>query len=173
MEHETCRACGFDGADYDDAAVLARLRALGPAWRAVLDGACAELRVRPAEGVWSAIEYAAHSRDITALHAFGVEQALTHDEPVFPAVDPGLADAAAVAYNTADPDDVAAALDAASAQLAAHAEHAGTDTWSRGLTLGDDRVDVRRLLEHALHDSAHHLDDVERGLAQLRARPVE
>jgi hypothetical protein len=28
---------------------------------------------------------------------------------------------------------------------------------------------VRRLIEHALHDSRHHLDDVERGLASLYA----
>jgi hypothetical protein len=40
--------------------------------------------------------------------------------------------------------------------------------WSRGLTIGDDRSDVRRLLEHALHDSQHHLADVERGLTTLR-----
>ena len=54
MEHETCSECGFDGADYDDAALLARLRALGASWRAVLERAGAELRVRPAEGVWCA-----------------------------------------------------------------------------------------------------------------------
>jgi hypothetical protein len=170
VEHETCNACGFDGADYDDAELLARLRGLGPSWRAVLDGAGSELRIRPAEGVWSAIEYAEHSRDVTALHAFGVEQALTQDEPVFPAVEPGLADAAAVAYGAADPGEVVAALDAAARQLAAHADEAGTDAWSKGLTLGDERVDVRRLLEHALHDSTHHLDDVERGFAQLRGQ---
>jgi len=28
------------------------------------------------------------------------------------------------------------------------------------------------MLEHALHDSVHHLDDVERGLSQLRASPT-
>jgi hypothetical protein len=39
----------------------------------------------------------------------------------------------------------------------------------RGLTIGDSRSDVRRLLEHALHDSLHHLEDVERGLSLLRA----
>lgn len=173
MEHETCSACGFDGADYDDAALLVQLRALGPSWRALLDGAGDELRVRPAEGVWSAIEYGAHSRDITALHVFGVEQALTRDEPVFPAVDPGLADAAAVSYAAADPEDVVTALGAAADQLAASADDAGAEAWSKGLTLGDERVEVRRLLEHALHDSTHHLDDVERGLARLRAGPGE
>jgi hypothetical protein len=171
VEHETCSECGFDGADYDDAALLAQLRALSTSWRAALESAGAELRVRPAEGVWSAIEYAAHSRDITALHAFGVEQALTLDEPAYPAVEPGLADAAAVSYGAADPHDVVAALGAAAEQLAAHADDAGVGAWSRGLTLGDERVDVRRLLEHALHDSTHHLDDVDRGLAQLRAGP--
>jgi hypothetical protein len=60
-------------------------------------------------------------------------------------------------------------LDAAAQQLARHADEAGTDAWSRGITLGGDRIDVRRLLEHALHDSTHHLADVERGLAQLRS----
>lgn len=171
MEHETCGACGFDGAEYDDAALLAQLRALGPAWRAALDGAGAELRARPAVGVWSAIEYAAHSRDITRLHVFGVEQALTQDEPVLPAIDPSLSDAAAESYGTENLADVEAALGAAADRLAAVADDAGTDSWSRGLTIGDERVEVRRLLEHALHDSTHHLDDVARGLSQLRATP--
>src|SRR4029434_10156870 len=86
VEHESCGACGFDGADYTDETLLDALRALGPGWRALLDRSGAELRVRPGPGVWSAIEYAAHSRDITALHAFGVEQALALDEPTYTAL---------------------------------------------------------------------------------------
>jgi hypothetical protein len=168
VEHETCEACGFDGADYDDAALLAQLRALGPAWSALLADAGDELRARPAPEVWSAIEYAAHSRDITLLHGFGVEQALTRDEPVFPGVDEGLADAAAASYASSEPGEVAAALDTAARRLAEQADAAGTDAWSRGITLGDARSDVRRMLEHALHDSTHHLADVERGFVQLR-----
>lgn len=54
-------------------------------------------------------------------------------------------------------------------RMAGMAEQAGPDTWTRGLTIGETRNDVRRMLEYALHDSVHHLDDVERGLAQLRA----
>ena len=54
--------------------------AVGLIWRILLEGAASDLSVRPEVGVWSAIEYAAHSRDITALHDFGVEQALTVDE---------------------------------------------------------------------------------------------
>jgi hypothetical protein len=168
MEHETCDACGFDGADYDDAALLVALHGLGPAWRALIAGAGTDLRTRPAPGVWSALEYAAHSRDVTVLHGFGVEQALTLDEPVFPPVADDLADAAAASYAAQDPHDVVEALTAAADRLATGAGEAGTDAWTRGITLGDQRSDVRRLLEHALHDSTHHLADVERGLAQIR-----
>jgi hypothetical protein len=163
--HEHCDQCRFDGGAYTDPDLLGALRELGPRWRALLDAAGDRLRTRPAPEVWSPIEYAAHSRDITALHAFGVEQALTGDEPVLPAIDPGLADEVATGYGDEDPAAVLDALDMHARRLAQLADDAGPDTWTRGLTIGTDRTEVRRLLEHALHDSTHHLDDVERGLS--------
>jgi hypothetical protein len=163
--HEHCEQCGFDGSRYDGPALLAAIRDLGPKWRALLATAGERRRVRPAPETWSALEYAAHSRDITALHVFGVEQALTGSEPRFEAVDPGLADSAAANYNSESVDVVVDALEANTQRLATTADDAGEETWSRGITLGDDRSDVRRLLEHALHDSTHHLQDVERGLS--------
>jgi len=169
MDHECCDACGFRGSRYDNASLIAALRQLGPSWRTVLDDAGSELRVRPEPQVWSAIEYAAHSRDITALHAFGVEQALTFHEPVYPAiVADDLIDAAAASYIGDDPEAVADALDAHACRLARTATDAGEQAWQRGLTIGDERSTVRRMLEHALHDSLHHVDDVERGLLLLR-----
>ncbi len=169
MEHELCEACRFDGSAFDDAALLEAIHALGPRWRALIADSGTELRTRPAPEVWSAIEYAAHSRDITALHAFGVEQALTIDEPAFPAIEADeLIDAAAATYAAANPDEVVDQLGEHANRLARLAADAGAARWTRGLTIGDDRSDVRRLLEHALHDSTHHLDDVERGLAALR-----
>ena len=170
MDHEYCNACGFSGAGYDDASLLDELRGLGTRWRAVIERSGANLRIRPSADVWSAIEYAAHTRDITALHAFGVEQALTVDEPSYPAIaGDDLIESAALTYADEDPDEVVRALDDHAARLARLASDAGPGAWSRGLTIGDSRSDVRRLLEHALHDSLHHLDDVERGLAVLRA----
>ena len=167
-EHERCEACRFDGATYNDVALLEAVRSLGPRWRALLASAGDDLRERPAPGVWSALEYAAHSRDITALHVYGVEQALTQTEPVFPEFANDLADSAAATYADLDPDVVATELAAATARLAQIAGDAGRDTWSWGITVGESRSDVRRLLEHALHDSLHHVDDVERGLTSLR-----
>ena len=171
MEHEVCGACDFDGARYDDDALLTELRSLGPRWKTLLADSGDELRVRPAPAVWSALEYAAHSRDITALHVFGVEQALTLDEPVLPEIaGDELIDEAAATYGGLDPRDVGDALETQVTRLAQLADDATRDQWSRGLTIGDHRNDVRRMLEHALHDSVHHVDDVERGLTQLRQR---
>jgi hypothetical protein len=169
VEHESCGACGFNGADYTDETLLEALRALGPSWRALLDRSGAELRVRPGPGVWSAIEYAAHSRDITALHAFGVGQALTVDEPVYPSLSDDLVESAAAEYASLDPDEVVRVLEHEATRLAQLAADAGAAAWSRGLTIGDNRSEVRRLLEHALHDSLHHLDDVERNLKAIRS----
>ena len=132
-------------------------------------GAGPALHVRPEPGVWSAIEYAAHSRDITALHVFGVEQALTGDEPVLPAIESDdLIESAAAHYADEDPATVVDALDREARRLAGLARDAPVDGWSLGITIGHDRSTVRALLEHALHDSHHHLDDVERGLRRLR-----
>ncbi|HTD49378.1 MAG TPA: DinB family protein [Acidimicrobiia bacterium] len=170
MEHEQCAACGFNGSYYDDAPLLAAVRELGPRWRILLADAGPDLRIRPEPDVWSAIEYAAHSRDIIALHAFGVTQALTVDEPTYPAiVADDLIETAAAKSLHDDPEAVVAALDAQARHLAQVAGDPADDAWQRGLTIGDERSTVRRMLEHALHDSLHHLDDVERGVRHLRS----
>jgi hypothetical protein len=167
--HERCEACGFDGSVYDDASLVAALRAIGPAWGTLLADAGPARRVRPEPGVWSAVEYAAHSRDITALHCFGVEQALAGGEPVYPAIDgDSLIDTAAAQYGEEDAGAVVAALDAGCRRLAQLGADAPPDAWARGITIGEHRMTIRQLLEHALHDSSHHLDDVARGLRHIR-----
>ncbi len=90
------------------------------------------------------------------------------DEPSFPAIEGDLVESAAASYSSADPDEVLDAMEEQALRLAQLADDAGTDRWSRGLTIGETRSDIRRLLEHALHDLLHHVDDVERGLALLR-----
>ena len=172
MDHEHCAACGFDGSEYESAAaLLAAIRALGPRWKRLLIHAGDDVRRRPAPQTWSALEYAAHSRDITALHAFGVEEALTIDEPMFPEIaGEELVESASASYATLDPGIVAVELEDAARKLADLAQASGPASWSRGITFGSTRSDVRLLLEHALHDSHHHLIDVENGLADLRAK---
>jgi hypothetical protein len=74
---------------------------------------------------------------------------------------------AAATYTGANPGEVVDALGAHANRLAQLAADAGPVKWTRGLTIGDSRSDVRRMLEHALHDSSHHIGDVERGFASL------
>jgi hypothetical protein len=172
VDHEQCAACGFDGPAYEPAQLLKALRGLGPQWNRLLFKAGDELRLRPAPHTWSALEYAAHSRDVTALHVFGVEQALTVDEPRFPEIaGEELVQSASTSYAEQDPRVVGMELEDQTGKLADLAQESGPTSWSRGITIGDSRSDVRLLLEHALHDSHHHLVDVEKGLAILRASP--
>jgi hypothetical protein len=171
VEHERCAACGFDGSKYQPEQLLDAIRNLGPEWVRLLLEAGDELRMRPAPETWSAIEYASHSRDVTALHVFGLEQALTVDEPRFPEIaGEELVQSAAAHYAVQDPGVVGTELEDETAKLADLAQRSGSSLWSRGITIGDSRSDVRLLLEHALHDSQHHLVDVENGLAVLRGR---
>ena len=171
MDHEQCEACKFDGSDYDRAQLVDAIRDLGPQWIRLLLDAGNELRQRPALETWSALEYAAHSRDVTALHVFGVEQALTIDEPSFPEIEgDDLVQKAAEGYAALDPGVVGRELDTQAGRLADLAQESGPTAWSRGITIGGTRSDVRRLLEHALHDSHHHLADVDDGLVILRSR---
>ncbi len=168
-EHELCEQCGFDGAQYSDRSLLNALKGLGNLWREVLADAGSDLRTRPEPEVWSALEYAAHSRDVTALHCFGVNEALRLNEPDFGEVDgDAMINAAAASYNDEEVAPVLDALELQTRALSSTAREAGTEAWSRGVTIGGERSSIRRLLEHALHDSTHHLDDVERNLALLR-----
>ncbi len=168
--HEHCAQCGFDGATYDNDALLAALESLEPRWRELLSGAGKDLRRRPAPEVWSAIEYAAHSRDITALHQFGVKEALLMAEADYGNLQGDeLIEAAAATYAELDPDVVLDALGRGAAMMVSAAKTAGETMWGFGVTVNGTRMDVRALMEHALHDSVHHLDDVQRGLAQLHA----
>jgi S-DNA-T family DNA segregation ATPase FtsK/SpoIIIE len=169
LDHEQCAACEFDGSEYEPAQLLEAIRNLGPQWRRLLLDAGDDLRKRPAPATWSALEYAAHSRDITALHVFGVEQALTIDEPKFSEIAADeLVESAAASYASEDPGVVETELEDQAVKLADLAEASRPVSWSRGITLGSSRSDVRRLLEHALHDSHHHLVDVHKGLTLLR-----
>lgn len=169
MDHEKCAACDFDGAVYGSSSLLAAIRELGPQWRSILLEAGEELRLRPAPQTWSALEYAAHSRDVTALHVYGVEQALTIEEPRFPEIaGEELVESASASYASEDPEVVGAELEAQARKLADLAKASGPASWSRGITVGDTHSSVRVLLEHALHDSHHHLIDVKNGLATLR-----
>ena len=131
MDPERCDYCDFDGSRFDRPALVTQRRSLGPHWKALIDSAGSDLTTRPAPGVWSAIEYAVDSRDITALHVFGVEQALTEDEPRYPEVQADLVETAAENYAKEQPAVVVDVLDEQAKRLATLADESSAEAWAR------------------------------------------
>lgn len=165
---ETCEQCRFDSAQYDVSDALGTLRAVGPMWRQLTDGVDdAILATRPAPGVWSATEYAAHSAQVTGILGMLLHAVLTTDDLEL-----------SVPEGQPEPDPapgMAATLDTLEGNLArvvSRVQSVGDDSdpaWMRTATIGSDRIDAGWVLRHLLHDATHHLADVGRGLHLLGA----
>jgi MOSC domain-containing protein YiiM len=169
MISETCDQCHFDSDRYTIEDAAGTLGSLAPRWRRLTHGVeRAVLARRPEPATWSAVEYAAHSRDVTALMAAALEAVLAQDRPRFRApaakhaapgdADPGL-----------DLDAVLAELAGHADQLERRARQLPGDAWSRQADVDGEVIDAGWLLRHAVHDASHHLSDVGRGLHRLGA----
>jgi hypothetical protein len=168
MEPERCDECGFDGTRLTINDAITSLRSLGRRWRALFDKVPEDvLRERPAPDVWSALEYAAHTRDVIALNAWGINEALTKDRPVFPKITPDVG-APDHGYNRLQPSDVLDELAVHAGGLADKASHVLPAHWDRVAVVGDQEIDAGWALRHVVHDATHHLKDVEKGLEALQ-----
>jgi len=174
---DCCDPCRFIYADVDATALPTRLTAFGlrylalllpPDRLAVWDGI---LRTRPAEGVWSALEYACHMRDVFLVLRDRLYIALVEDKPVFP---PMYRDQRVTLahYNAQDPEEVAGQL-ATAARLIAQAFDALDAAQLQRLCVYPFPAPIERPLlwvgQHAVHEGEHHLRDIQEGLASVRA----
>ena len=155
---EPCPDCGFDAAGVVADDLPALIRETVPGFVAALS--LEDARVRPADDVWSPLEYACHVRDVHVLFDLRLRQMLGDDDPLFANWDQ---DATAVAddYAGQDPAAVAPTL-AASAELVA-ATYAGIsgDQWQRPGRRSDGSVFTAETLgRYHLHDVVHHLHDI-------------
>ena len=174
---ERCDSCQFIYADVDAPALPTRFAAFGARYRALLlppahpaswDGI---LRTRPAEDVWSALEYACHVRDVFLVQRDRLYTALVEDTPVFA---PMYRDhrVTLARYNAQDPQEVAAQLATAARLIAQAFEGLDPAQLQRRCIYNFPAPAERPLLwvgQHAVHEGEHHLRDVERGLARVRA----
>ena len=168
-----CEECGFDYEAVDPAAVPAALRSFAKRYRAPLsrflpgEDGDALVRQRPAEGTWSALEYAAHVRDEFANFDRWIRQCLADEGPTLEG--PGPDDLAAERrYNEDDPPAVAESVAANAERLAATVETVPADGWQRrGLRRGED-WSVLLMARRAVHEGSHHLLDIGRGLRGVR-----
>jgi len=163
---QPCHECGFDAAEValDDIPRLIRENAAG--WGPVL--ARADAAVRPNDHTWSALEYAAHVRDVFRIFSVRLGLMLSEDDPLFANWDQ---DATAVAerYNEQDPAVVGRELALAAASLAdALAGVRESDRARTGRRSDGARFTVTTLAQYGLHDPVHHLHDVRRPLERRR-----
>ncbi|WP_206488723.1 DinB family protein [Rhodococcus sp. KRD162] len=153
-----CPDCGFDSSAvrYEDIPEL--IRADIERWVAVLDRD--DVAVRPDDSTWSALEYAAHVRDVHRIFRTRLALVLAEDDPEFANWDQ---DATALAenYNEQNAAVVAAELaDAAAALADAFAAVPPGDRQRTGRRSDGSNFSVESLAAYYIHDPIHHLWDV-------------
>ena len=155
---ETCTECGYDGPNTAFREVPRLVRENAAAWPAVL--AQPDVRVRPDDETWSALEYGAHVRDVFRVFDERLALMLREEAPAFANWDQ---DATALAdrYPEQDPSVVADELVAAAEVVAARFEGVRDEQLGRtGLRSDGSAFTVDSLARYFVHDPVHHLHDV-------------
>ncbi|WP_022885343.1 DinB family protein [Glaciibacter superstes] len=153
-----CAECGFDASVVDLADIPGLVRANAGAWPSVL--ARPDVRVRPNDHTWSALEYAAHVRDVFRLFEVRLALMLAENGPQFANWNQDET-AGAERYNEQDPMRVADELTDAAASVADAFTVVPGDALERTGRRGDGAVfTVTTLGRYFVHDPVHHLHDV-------------
>ena len=153
-----CAECGFsaDALSYDEIPDLVRQDAA--AWPAVLGRP--DVTERPDENTWSALEYAAHVRDVFRIFRVRLNLILSEDDPLFANWDQ---DATALAdrYDQQDPAVVAEELAVAAGTIAVRFDGVPESAHPRrGRRSNGSEFTVTTLAQYFWHDVEHHLRDV-------------
>ncbi|HLX90019.1 MAG TPA: DinB family protein, partial [Acidimicrobiales bacterium] len=167
-----CPECGFDGSAISELNAEEAIWTLGPRYHAVLFGTGVDqnsdsrLRQRPAPHTWSALEYAAHMRDVISLWGFGLHQLLTVDDLRLPAVEADLPDrvAAESDYNSQGSTTVSEELAQNAQRMSRKVATISADQWRRRAWFGDVEVTPLWIVRKVAHEGHHHLMDIERSL---------
>jgi hypothetical protein len=155
-----CPDCGFDAATVEPADVPELLRDAGQRYAAALGRE--DVRARPADGVWSPLEYTCHVRDVCDVMRGRLEQVVAGGGEVVRFADWDQDQTALEQeYWRADPDVVAAEVTAAfEAAATAYARPAGTQWEWPALRSNGSPFTARTLALYFTHDIRHHLWDV-------------
>lgn len=162
-----CDECGFDAATVDVARLGDLVRENAAAWPELL--AAPDAARRPSASRWSALEYACHVRDVFLVFDERLRLMLEADDPDFDNWDQDVT-AVEQRYDLQDPTAVADELLAAAAACATRFDMVTPDDYGRTGNRSDgSRFTVDSFGRYFIHDPVHHLADVVRGNALLRA----
>jgi hypothetical protein len=125
------------------------------------------LRAHPIAGVWSALEYACHVRDVLVVELDRIEQAQAEDQPEF--VPMGRDERVERdRYNEQEPATVARQITAAAGALATYLDVLDDRGWDRTGIYGYPTRQARTvtwMADHTVHELVHHLQDIDDLLA--------
>ena len=154
-----CEQCGLSAGTIEVDEVADRLVVAAAEWVQILSSSPA-VASRPAPGVWSALEYGAHVRDVLRLFDARFELMLLENNPTFANWDQDET-ARTAGYADEDPDRVAEELATAAAELIARLRTVTADDLDRRARRSNgSEFTVRTLAQYLLHDVVHHLWDV-------------
>jgi len=179
---DRCDSCSFVYADVGAPELPARLAAFSTRYATLLlpPGRSAAwsgmLRTRHEEGVWSALEYACHVRDVFLVQRDRLYIALVEDTPTFT---PMYRDqrVTLARYNAQDPEEVTAQLATAARLLAQAFDALDPAQLQRRCIYNFPAPTERSLLwvgQNTIHEGEHHFRDIETGLVRVSAvaRPL-
>ena len=135
MDYETCDECGFNGEEWSDAVAISAIAGLPARFANAVAGLSSdELLRRPVDGHWSIAEYADHVREVLFGMRFLLDMVVTQ-----PGTDLGKSP---------------------SSPFQPESRHIDID-WHSIVMLDGINVDPHWIVRHAVHDSTHHLFDIE------------
>ncbi|MDP5225843.1 MULTISPECIES: DinB family protein [Arthrobacter] len=158
VTERVCPDCGFDPAGTTPERVSQMVLEQPVRWEAVLHRE--DVAVRPDDGTWSPLEYAAHVRDVLELFRERLHLMVQTDGAAFDNWDQ---DATAVAkeYRTESPRRVLRQIsEEATLTARAFRETPEAALGHHGLRSNGSSFTVTTLSAYFLHDLAHHLYDV-------------
>lgn len=172
MEVERCDECNFAYDGLDPGAVPGAIRSLGGRFAMRLSNERADpslaqtIRARPGPGVWSALEYACHVRDVFLVQRERVYLTLVEQCPSFARMyRDERADLAR--YAAQAPSEVAHELKTAAELLAWAFSGLDDAQLQRPCTYNFPEARERTVLwlgRHSVHEGEHHLRDVDAAL---------
>jgi hypothetical protein len=127
------------------------------------------VRRRPPTGGWSALEYAAHYRDVLALYEYRIGRVLVRDGVELESEDQDVW-AVDRAYNEQPVEEVLAALATNAESMAATIAGVPDDGWDRGGMREGERITVLWMVQQTVHEGSHHLRDIQRILPEVLSR---
>jgi DinB superfamily len=160
VDFEMCEECGFNGGKWSNVEAISALAGLPDLFgKAVAGLSSDELHRRSVDGQWSIAEYADHVREVLFGMRFLLDMTVTQ-----PGTDLGESPSSPFAPEPRQVDISGAlvGIEREATLLVESLSELPPDDWRSIVVLDGTNIDPAWIVRHAIHDSTHHLLDIER-----------